>query len=46
MLAGHCTYMELKNGALDLEDVALMHDAMAVNAENERRYRTAWERQQ
>jgi hypothetical protein len=31
----------LKNGALDLEDVALMNDAIEVRLENERRVRKA-----
>lgn len=35
---GMCRYESLKNGSLDLADVALMNDALDVAAENERRY--------
>lgn len=35
---GMCRYESLKNGTLDLADVALMNDALDVAAENERRY--------
>jgi hypothetical protein len=45
MLLGHITYMDLKSGALDLEDIALIHDALEVKRENERRYHGARERQ-
>jgi len=38
VLAGICQYIWLKDGSVDLNDIALMHDAMAVKAENERRY--------
>lgn len=34
-LAGVCRYESLIDGTLGLEDVALMNDAMAVQAENE-----------
>jgi hypothetical protein len=30
-----CRYESLKDGTLDLADVALMNDALDVNAENE-----------
>lgn len=33
-----CHYESLKDGTLDLADVALMNDALDVMAENERRY--------
>lgn len=38
---GMCRYESLKNGSLDLADVALMNDALDVAAENERRYLAA-----
>lgn len=38
---GMCSYESLKNGALDLEDVARMNAALDVKAENEKRYRKA-----
>lgn len=34
---GYCTMEGLKNGVLDLEDVALMNDAIDARLENERR---------
>jgi hypothetical protein len=37
VLAGLCNYESLKNGALDLADIALMNDAMDVIQENEAR---------
>ena len=37
VLAGLCRYESLKDGSLDLEDVALMNDALGVRADNERR---------
>lgn len=37
-IKGMCHYESLKNGTLDLADVALMNDALDVAAENERRY--------
>ena len=40
---GMCLYESLKNGALDLEDIARMNAALDVKAENERRYRKAQE---
>ncbi|QEE24590.1 hypothetical protein CS053_08790 [Rhodanobacter glycinis] len=36
VVKGMCRYESLKNGDLDLEDVALMNDALDVVAENER----------
>lgn len=41
VLEGLCSYESLKNGTLDLEDVAKMNDALDVRSENERRYRKA-----
>lgn len=41
VIEGMCSYESLKNGALDLEDFALMNDALDVKAENERRYQKA-----
>lgn len=37
VLAGLCQYESLKDGTLDLSDIALMNDALDVRAENERR---------
>ena len=39
VLEGCCTYESLKNGAIDLEDLARMNAALDVKMENERRYR-------
>ncbi len=36
-----CLYESLKNGTLDLEDIAKLNDALDVKTENERRYRKA-----
>lgn len=36
-----CKYESLKDGTIDLEDLALMNDALAVNDENERRMQQA-----
>lgn len=38
---GWCKYESLKDGTLDLEDIARMNDALDVRSENERRYRKA-----
>lgn len=38
VIKGMCRYESLKDGTLDLADVALMNDALDVQAENERRY--------
>ncbi|MBC3228298.1 DUF6889 family protein [Serratia fonticola] len=35
--AGMCSIAELKSGAVDLFDIALMNDYLDVKAENERR---------
>jgi hypothetical protein len=35
VLAGLCKYESLKDGTLDLADIALMRDAMAYRADNE-----------
>lgn len=35
VLEGLCKYESLKDGTLDLADVALMHDALAVRADNQ-----------
>ncbi|MNT31529.1 hypothetical protein D3C72_1673690 [compost metagenome] len=45
VLEGLCKYESLKDGVLDLADVALMHDALAVRADNqaEARRRTGTE---
>lgn len=40
---GVCSYESLKDGTLDLEDVARMNAALAVKAENEKRFRKAQE---
>lgn len=41
--AGWCRYESLKDGTLDLVDVAVMNDALAVRAENDRRVTKAYE---
>lgn len=38
VLEGLCKYESLRDGALDLEDMADMNDALDVKYENERRY--------
>ena len=38
---GFCRYESLKDGTLDLEDVARMNAAIDVESENERRYQRA-----
>lgn len=35
MLAGLCRFESLKDGTLDLADIALMNDALTVKADNE-----------
>lgn len=35
VMAGMCRYESLTDGTLDLADVALMNDALAVKADNE-----------
>lgn len=39
VVAGLCKYESLKDGSLDLSDIALMNDALAVKADNEARAR-------
>lgn len=41
VLAGKCHYESLKDGTLDLEDIALLNEALDVQAENERRLKDA-----
>lgn len=41
VLAGMCQMESLRNGALDLADLALMNMALDARAENERRFREA-----
>jgi hypothetical protein len=41
VLAGMCRLESLLDGTLDLGDIAWANDALAVKAENERRYREA-----
>jgi hypothetical protein len=43
VLAGCIKYESLLDGTLGLEDVALLNDALDVQAENERRYMVAKE---
>ncbi|WP_196250173.1 DUF6889 family protein [Chromobacterium violaceum] len=37
VLNGMCKYESLKDGSLDLADIALMNDALDVRADNEQR---------
>lgn len=37
VLAGCCSYESLKDGSLDLCDLARINDALMIKAENERR---------
>lgn len=46
VIAGLCKYESLKDGTLDLCDVALMNDALAVKADNETVARQFLERKQ
>jgi hypothetical protein len=41
VLKGLCKYESLKDGSVDLEDIARMNAALDVEAENENRYRKA-----
>ena len=41
VVEGMCSYESLKNGAVDLYDISLMNDALAVRSENERRVQQA-----
>jgi hypothetical protein len=36
-LQGKCKFESLKDGTLDLADIALMNDALIVDVENQRR---------
>lgn len=40
-IEGVCLYESLKDGTLDLEDVARMNEALDVRCENERRFKEA-----
>lgn len=44
VMHGLCKFESLKDGSLDLCDVALMNDALAVRAENEARQHEASKR--
>lgn len=41
ILDGMCLYESLKDGTIDLEDIARMNSALDVRLENQRRYRKA-----
>jgi hypothetical protein len=41
VLRGLCRFESLKDGTLDLADIALMNDALDAEAENERRVQQA-----
>jgi hypothetical protein len=41
VIEGMCHYESLKDGTLDLEDIARMNEALDIRAENENRYRKA-----
>ncbi|MCY1459044.1 hypothetical protein D9M71_764830 [compost metagenome] len=43
VLEGLCRYESLKDGTLDLADIAMMNDALLVRAENKERMRKALE---
>jgi len=43
-MAGMCQFESLKNGVLDLSDIARMNDALDVRDENQRRYQKATEK--
>lgn len=43
VLEGLCQFESLKNGALDLADLALMNDALVVRADNQARARELME---
>lgn len=43
VVRGLCKFESLKDGTLDLSDVALMNDALDVQDENELRYNKARE---
>ena len=44
VLAGMCRYESLKDGTLDLADIALMNDMLALRADNDHLMREARER--
>ena len=44
VLEGLCQYESLKNGRLDLCDIAQMNDALDVQSENNRRVRESLQR--
>jgi hypothetical protein len=44
-MAGMCRFESLKDGTLDLSDIALMNDALACKADNETRARKTIEKQ-
>lgn len=44
VLAGVCKYESLKDGTLDLEDIAVMNEALDVQAENQARIQKASDR--
>lgn len=39
--AGMCTYVQLKDGSLDLADLALMNEYLDIEAENSARHHAA-----
>lgn len=41
VMSGMCKFESLKDGTLDLADVALMNDALAARDENQRRVQDA-----
>jgi hypothetical protein len=43
VIKGLCKFESLKDGTLDIMDIALMNDALDVQYENEARYREAME---
>ena len=45
VVEGLCLYESLKDCSLDLEDLARMHGALDVKAENEKRYQRERENQ-
>ncbi|MEN6629818.1 MAG: hypothetical protein ABFC42_09245 [Sulfuricella sp.] len=45
MIKGLCRYESLKDGTIDLADIALMNDALAVQADNETQMRELMEKQ-
>lgn len=44
VMAGMCRYESLKDGAIDLADIARMNDALDVRDENQCRYQKATEK--